>query len=170
MKVKILKLRAEGKTYPEIKNILGCSTGTIAYHCGKGQKEKTKERHNKHKKTINGILKRKKDNFSFIHGRNTRTNKGKRGILDFTAKEFKDKLENNQKCYLTGRSIDILKPKTYHCDHIIPISKGGTCLFDNLGFACKDANMAKNNLSIDEFLNLCKEVLIHHKYKVEKII
>ena len=44
MKEKILQLRDEGKTYNEIKNILGCSKSTISYHCGKGQKEKTKER------------------------------------------------------------------------------------------------------------------------------
>ena len=29
----ILKLREDGKTYNEIKNILGCSKATISYHC-----------------------------------------------------------------------------------------------------------------------------------------
>jgi DNA invertase Pin-like site-specific DNA recombinase len=33
MKENILKLRKEGKSYNEIKEILGCSKGTIAYHC-----------------------------------------------------------------------------------------------------------------------------------------
>lgn len=43
MKEEILKLRSEGKTYNEIKEILGCSKGTISYHCGFGQKEKSKD-------------------------------------------------------------------------------------------------------------------------------
>ena len=44
MKEDILKLRNEGKTYNEIQEILGCSKGTISYHCGEGQKEKTNKR------------------------------------------------------------------------------------------------------------------------------
>jgi hypothetical protein len=32
----ILNLRSEGKTYKEIKEELGCSIGTISYHCSKG--------------------------------------------------------------------------------------------------------------------------------------
>ena len=43
MKEQILQLREQGKTYDEIKEQLGCSKGTIAYHCGEGQKLKTKE-------------------------------------------------------------------------------------------------------------------------------
>ena len=43
-KDKIIKLKSEGKSYREIQEILGCSKGTIAYHLGKGQKEKTKYR------------------------------------------------------------------------------------------------------------------------------
>lgn len=40
MKEKILKLRQEGKSYNEIKNILGCSKGTISYHCSKIDNDK----------------------------------------------------------------------------------------------------------------------------------
>lgn len=35
MKDKILELRQEGKSYNEIRKILGCSKGTISYHCSK---------------------------------------------------------------------------------------------------------------------------------------
>lgn len=35
MKDKILNLRLEGKSYNEIKDILGCSKSTISYHCSK---------------------------------------------------------------------------------------------------------------------------------------
>lgn len=34
MKEQILKLRKEGKTYSQIKEIVGCSKSTISYHCG----------------------------------------------------------------------------------------------------------------------------------------
>lgn len=44
VKQKIIQLRFSGKTYNEIKNEVGCSKGTISYHCGNGQKEKTRRR------------------------------------------------------------------------------------------------------------------------------
>ena len=44
IKEDIIKLRENGYTYKQIKDELGCSKGTIAYHVGPGQKEKTKER------------------------------------------------------------------------------------------------------------------------------
>tara|TARA_R110000765_G_scaffold7963_4_gene26108 strand:- start:115407 stop:115976 length:570 start_codon:yes stop_codon:yes gene_type:complete len=44
MRDEILKLRSDGKTYTEIQSIVGCSKGTISYHCGQNQKEKTLER------------------------------------------------------------------------------------------------------------------------------
>ena len=43
MKEKILKLREEGKSYNEIKKILGCSKGTISYHCAKIDNNKIRE-------------------------------------------------------------------------------------------------------------------------------
>lgn len=33
IKLKILELRREGKSYREIENILNCSRGTVSYHC-----------------------------------------------------------------------------------------------------------------------------------------
>lgn len=166
MKDEILKLRSESKSYNEIKNILGCSKGTIAYHCGDGQKDKVKTRTKNHRKTLIGILKRKKDNFSTIH--RDKMGNGRRGMLEFSSKEFKDKLVNNPICYLTGRTIDLLQPKTYQCDHIIPVSKGGGCSFQNLGLTCRDANIAKGDMILEDFIQLCKEILIHQGFSVEK--
>lgn len=51
-KDKILSLRAEGKTYNEIQKILGCSKGTISYHLGFGQKQKTKQRSEKRRNEL----------------------------------------------------------------------------------------------------------------------
>lgn len=44
MKDKILQLHKEGKSYRDIQKLLGCSKGTIAYHLGVGQKDKTRQR------------------------------------------------------------------------------------------------------------------------------
>ena len=52
MKEQILKLRNEGKTYSEIKKILGCPKSTISYYCGNEQKEKTKNRIRKRRSNI----------------------------------------------------------------------------------------------------------------------
>ncbi len=49
VKARILELKAEGKTYLQIQKELGCSKGTISYHLGVGQKEKTKNRVRKSK-------------------------------------------------------------------------------------------------------------------------
>ncbi len=44
MKEQILALYAEGKSYRQIQALLSCSKGTIAYHLGTGQKDKTQQR------------------------------------------------------------------------------------------------------------------------------
>lgn len=65
MKEDILKLRKEGKSYSEIKSILGCSKSTISYHCADGQKEKSKLRQQKTKKSNKyKILSLRKKGFS----------------------------------------------------------------------------------------------------------
>lgn len=45
-KENILSLRDQGKSYREIEKELGCSKGTIAYHLGDDQKQKTLLRSN----------------------------------------------------------------------------------------------------------------------------
>ena len=40
----IKQLHSEGKSYNQIKEVLGCSKGTISYHLGAGQKEKNVQR------------------------------------------------------------------------------------------------------------------------------
>lgn len=51
-KDEIFRLRGEGKSYREIQKILNCSKGTIAYHLGEGQKEKTAGRRNSQRRII----------------------------------------------------------------------------------------------------------------------
>jgi len=55
-KEKILKLRAEGNSYSQIAKKLGCSKGTISYHVGFGQKEKTKNIQGRNRELINDYI------------------------------------------------------------------------------------------------------------------
>jgi len=85
-----------------------------------------------------------------------------------TTEEAKNKFGENPKCYLTGRDINIYDRKSYHFDHIVPTAKGGTNTVDNLEIATKEANFAKRDMSLDEFISMCKDILINQGYKVEK--
>lgn len=64
-------------------------------------------------------------------------------------------------CYLTGDEIDITKTESYHLDHIMPKSRGGSNTVENCAPATKEANQAKNSLTEEEFLELCKKVIKH---------
>ena len=52
IKDKIFQLRDMGKTYSEIQKELGCSKGTISYHLGKGQKEKSGLRYRNYREKV----------------------------------------------------------------------------------------------------------------------
>ena len=86
----------------------------------------------------------------------------------FTVEDLRKKVGENPFCYLTGRSIDLTKPSTYAFDHINPATLGGDNSIENLGVVCKRANQAKADMPLEEFINLCKEVLIKQGYRVEK--
>ena len=114
------------------------------------------------------VLKGKMVRFKYIDPKeklvkigNYKKNYGSKDVLDKIQTE--DKKAN---CYLTGREIDLTSPATYHLDHIVPRAKGGTNDLDNLQVACKEANQAKSNMLTGEFVELCREVLEHHGYKV----
>lgn len=70
-------------------------------------------------------------------------------------------------CYLTGDTIDFSSPKTYHLDHRVPRSKGGQNTLENCEVATKAANMAKADLTLEEFFELCIKVVKHNKLKID---
>ena len=176
-KEQILKLRKVGKSYREIASILGCSRGTISYHCGVGQKEKAKKRVKKFREK--NVLSVKID--SFKNKRNlrskckdfqTRTLKpqlnGKRFVstkeleLKFDTNSVIKKFGDKPICYLTGRPLDYHDTSSLNFDHIVPVARGGDNSLENLGLCCPQANKAKSDMLVDEFLQLCKEVIEHN--------
>jgi 5-methylcytosine-specific restriction endonuclease McrA len=83
----------------------------------------------------------------------------KYGEFMFSAKDLLEKIGNQPVCYLTGVPIDLNKPRTYHLDHIIPKSRGGDDSLDNCQIACREANQAKGDLLVEEFIELCNKVV-----------
>jgi 5-methylcytosine-specific restriction endonuclease McrA len=168
MKEQILQLREEGKSYKEIMEIVGCSKGTISYHCGEGQKNKTNLRTKKyrdnHKTDIHQIFNKKVRAFLGSKLRDFNRN----GNISLKYKDLLSKFSDIPKCYLTGRNIDLYDSNSYNLDHIIPKAKGGLNTVENLGLTCRDANSSKTDLLVDEYLNLCKEVLENFGYVVTK--
>ena len=75
----------------------------------------------------------------------------------FTVQEFLDKF-SDPCCYLTGVKIDLLDYDSYHFDHIVPVSKGGSGKLSNLGLLSAKVNIMKGDLSVEEFVLLCKSV------------
>lgn len=187
---KIRDLRDNGYTYDQIKDQLKCSKATICYHIGEGQKLKAVKKQQNRRNKVHPFD-RKLENFKLsykkpikikpIHHNKKMLNlklqsfsRVKQGTkymntkLDFTTTDVINKFSNNQKCYLTGDEIDITKPRTYAFDHKIPRSRGGENTLDNLELATKQANLAKSDMTPDEFYNFCKKVLEHQGYKVIK--
>jgi hypothetical protein len=187
---KIIELRNQGKSYKQIKSLLGCSLGTICYHLGSGQKEKhlIRDRNkrqgwhpfhlkmihfkeNKKLKLINTIITSsiKKQFKTKIEDFCRYRIKGKMiyNPPTFTLEQLIEKVGENPICYLTGQKIDISQPKNYSFDHIVPRSQGGDNSLENLGLCTKQANLSKTDMTLEEYLNHCKKVLETHGFKIE---
>lgn len=191
LKTKILELRNAGCTYNQIRDELGCSKGTIAFHCGDGQKEKSNMRKIKRRsasplvskiehfccnkntnineyyekvnevidKTIEAKLTNKLIHFFRKIGHKRKNNKKEYGKFMFNVKQLVEKIGTNPVCYLTGIPIDLNKSRSYHLDHIVPKSRGGDDSLENCQIACREANQAKGDLLLEEFVALCKKVI-----------
>lgn len=58
-------------------------------------------------------------------------------------------------CYLTGRQIN-METDEYCLDHIMPVDKGGDNELSNMGITIPEANASKSNMTLEEYINLCK--------------
>lgn len=182
LKYKIVELRAKGYSYNEISEKLNCSKSTISYYCGKDQKSKKNNRQRKRRSC--SVIRNKIEGFCYrssslqaLYDENrplekilnikirffSMNRKTKKTKQLFNVKDLLKKIGDNPTCYLTGRKINLDDGRSYHLDHIIPISKGGDNSLNNCGIACKEANQAKHNLSMIEFIQLCEEVVNNFK-------
>jgi 5-methylcytosine-specific restriction endonuclease McrA len=180
LKEKIIELKLKGLSYNQIQKKLNCSKGSISYHCGVGQKEKSKIRVKKYRNQNKNILKKKIEGFHYRKNKENKEiqykNKKIKEILKsrimrfsrmengkynklFNEGQLLEKIGNEPKCYLTGRVIDLENPRSYNLDHIVPRTKGGDNSLENCGLACREANQAKHNLLLEDFIKLCKEVV-----------
>lgn len=188
----ILNLRNQGFSYNQIVEKTGLSKSLVAYYCNPETKNKTLNRTRKYRKK-NPII-QKIQNFQTIYKKNIkktfkrmhvfknkfqsfisrRSNYMKPKIKynerheHFTIQDVMNKIGENPKCYLTGKSIDLSDGQSYNLDHIIPASKGGQNTLENLGICTKEANMAKSDMLKEEFIQLCKDVLEYQGYDVIK--
>jgi len=173
----ILRLRKKGFSYNKIAKILGCSKGTISYHCGRDDEArkklnaKTNGKRNALAMKVNTFKSRitharyyttfrnKIKGFKAKQSKNRGTYRINNLSSNFTAKDVINKIGEEPICYLTGRKIDLNKTKEYSLDHIIPTILGGTNDLSNLGICCTEANHAKAGLSLEDFYALCEEIL-----------
>ena len=190
-KENILQLRSEGYSYRDIQALLNCSKSTISFHCGENQKEKNLRRC-KSRKLVNKYycaLEKKRDTFirktrnttkqtpqteskNFLRTIYNKCDTFRRGddAMNFSTKDLLKKLEDTEKkCALTGRVLNISDTRSWHLDHIVPVSKGGDNTLDNCQAVCADVNRAKSGMMQEDFFQLCKEVLEHQGYSVVKL-
>ena len=191
---KVKELWGQGYNHTQIVSKLGCVKSTVSYHVNPNSKQKTNNRNKKRRQdnplrtkvqrflsrpqhipaakaskdtrqakydTVRAILNKKREQFSRTRKSGQPYNKYK-----FNMQELVDKIESNPVCYLTGRSIDLQDPSSYSLDHIIPRSKGGENTLENCRLACHDANQAKYDMDLEDFIELCKDVLINNGYFV----
>lgn len=192
----IFELKRLGKTHSEIANEIGCSKSTVAYWCNHTTSKKSLELKKKKREVrdINYLFSRRVSAFKEDRskrkkgvGKITSANRKSdwRKIYCTKIINFRDrnKLEVEKiynydtalihlggietKCYLTGRPINI-ETDDYCLDHIIPASKGGSNELENMGITTPEANASKTDLTLEEYLELCKTVLQNFGYTVTK--
>jgi len=179
-KAAILRLRKKGFSYRKIAKKLGCSKGTISYHCGKNNTEKKRVANQKKHKRF--VLTKKVNNFkskctraqwrsfrtkvkgfkrkkSYTKRRANTTWRVHNISTPYVVKDVVNKIGSKPICYLTGRKVDLNNTTSYTLDHRVPTTLGGTNDLENLEICCAEANHAKAGLSLEDFYALCEEIL-----------
>jgi hypothetical protein len=174
----ILRLRNQGLSYREICKEVGCARSTVSYHCGKGQKEKTRVSAQARLPLCRKVgafkarcTKPAWRSFSSKIKCFKRRAKGRKASSgwrvnvssQYTCADVVEKIGAKPVCYLTGKKLDIGASSSYSLDHRVPVSKGGSNDLENLEICSAEANKAKADLSLDEFYKLCEDVLAWRK-------
>jgi 5-methylcytosine-specific restriction endonuclease McrA len=160
-------------SYRKIAEIVGCSVGHVNNVINKlplkERKPIQKKKYDyvpRDQMSPNRILSQKIGGFK---GRTQHNSKVGKKTHSFTIQDVYDKFSSNPICYLTGKRIDLTNSKDYTLDHIIPKACGGDNSLNNLGFLKADVNYAKNSMTIEDFIQLCIDVLKHNGYSIEKL-
>jgi len=178
---KIVELKKEGYTYNKIMKELNCSKSIISYYLGVNQKEKALKRNKKTSLKPEFVLQKKLYVFRY------RDNLGKRVLskvrdfqrregsklfstqeINFSFDDFLLKIGEKPKCYLSGEPIDLYETKSYNIDHITPASKGGKNTIENAGLISSSINKMKSDITVEEFLEKCIQVLEYNGYSICK--
>ncbi len=184
----IIALRQKQCSFRQIAKQLNCSISTVSYALRKKTRDKAKKKFDDIPSYIRKI---RKKIYSFKNPRIPKNekpawyiSKSPRQIsksisakasrfqrtMTFNYKDVHAKFGDHFPCALTGRPIDFNKPETYEYDHIQPLSRGGDNTLSNLQILCPEANQAKGRLTDQEFIELCKEVVIHTGHRIYKPI
>lgn len=175
LKDQILKIKIENPTwgYKKIAKFLNCAYSSVKYHLS-NDKTKYYEKHKQYIK-INPLcqklchfreIREKKKRFDSTTKKTGFYRRFKSKSL-FTTKDLLIKFGENPTCYLTGKKINLDDIQSYEFDHKIPVCQNGDNSIENLGLCIRDANRAKADKTPEQFIELCKLVLLHYGYKIE---
>jgi 5-methylcytosine-specific restriction endonuclease McrA len=179
---RIIELKKEGYSYNKIMKELNCSKSTISYYLGNDQKQKALKRNKKTSSKPEFVLQKKlytfryKDNLGkrvLSKVRDFQRREGSKNTitkpeLNFSIDDFLLKIGNEPKCYLSGEIINLYETKLYSIDHIIPATKGGENTIENAGLISSSINKMKSDITVEEFLEKCIQVLKFNGYVVTK--
>lgn len=70
---------------------------------------------------------------------------------------------DNSKCQYCGVEVDFSDKNSWHIDHVVPSSKGGTNCESNLKLACNSCNSKKRGFTLDYFRGMMS--ITNSKYR-----
>ena len=158
----IIEMHKNGHSYNKIAKELNVSKGTISYHCGEGQKEKSAKVRKKWRASH--------PKYRVLREWDANTTESKKLLIKHGNKievyKYKKNVEQKGLDKLTGRPLR--SDKELHLDHWVPTAQGGSNEITNLAVLNPESNQAKSYMTEKEFVELCKDTLEFRGYIVKK--